>query len=248
MIEGSVIRSWAMRYINRSERKKLNKNSTKTETKGIECRRCATCCVKGGPALHLDDRILIQSGQIPLKCLYTIRKNEPARDNVKGIIQPVQSDVVKLKEKDGSRTCCFLDEGSNCCTVYDHRPLECRLLKCWDTRDIEAIYNRERLTRKDIVSGVGEWWELIQDHEKSCSHKELARLVGALGDQGKRETARAIIQMVEYDTQIRTLLVDRGQMEPELLDFLFGKPLRVTIRAYGLRIEKKGDKQILRFE
>lgn len=47
------------------------------------CRRCGTCCEKGGPALHTDDRMLIENGHIPARYLFTIREGEPVVDNVK---------------------------------------------------------------------------------------------------------------------------------------------------------------------
>ena len=48
-----------------------------------ECRRCGTCCEKGGPALHGEDRPLVDRGQVPARCLFTIRAGEPVRDDMR---------------------------------------------------------------------------------------------------------------------------------------------------------------------
>ena len=47
-----------------------------------ECVRCGTCCGKGGPAFHHEDKMLIEQGIILSKHLYTIRAGEPVYDNV----------------------------------------------------------------------------------------------------------------------------------------------------------------------
>ncbi len=66
------------------------------------CHRCGTCCEKGGPALHHGDKALVEEGRIPAKYLFTIRKGEPAHDNVKGNTLFAQTDLIKIKSKKGS--------------------------------------------------------------------------------------------------------------------------------------------------
>lgn len=72
-----------------------------------ECIRCGTCCKKGGPSFHSQDKILIEKGIILLKYLFTIRKGEPACDNVKGNLFFVPSDIIKIKSRTNSRSCIF---------------------------------------------------------------------------------------------------------------------------------------------
>ena len=125
------------------------------------CIRCGTCCEKGGPALHQEDRMLIEKGRIPSKYLYAIRKGELAHDNVKGRLMPVDSDIIKIKGKEGTWTCIFFDAHNKGCSIYSDRPLECRALKCWDTVELEKMYAGHRLTREDLVSKVEGLWDLI---------------------------------------------------------------------------------------
>ncbi|MBT8367361.1 MAG: YkgJ family cysteine cluster protein, partial [Deltaproteobacteria bacterium] len=100
------------------------KSSSGSPTKG--CTRCGTCCQKGGPSFHQEDRMLIDKGVIPARCLFTIRRGESAYDNVKGCLMPVDSDIIKIKGKEGTWTCIFFDAHNKGCSIYSHRPLECR--------------------------------------------------------------------------------------------------------------------------
>ena len=126
-----------------------------------ECVRCGTCCEKGGPCFHWEDRRLIENGVIPTRYLYTIRKGELANDNVKGGFMRVESDIIKIKGKNNSWICVFFDEEKRLCTIYNDRPLECRALKCWNTSEIEQIYARNRLARKDLKD-FGIWLKIIR--------------------------------------------------------------------------------------
>jgi Fe-S-cluster containining protein len=90
------------------------------------CRRCGTCCRQGGPALHLEDRELVESGKIPMQHLFTIRQGEPAYDNVTGTIAPAVTDIIKLKgARPGSDVCCFYESAGKVCGIYGHRPAPC---------------------------------------------------------------------------------------------------------------------------
>ena len=61
-----------------------------------QCHRCGTCCEKGGPSLHREDRPMIDDGRIPARCLFTIRRGERVRDNVKGTLVPLSEEVIKI--------------------------------------------------------------------------------------------------------------------------------------------------------
>ncbi len=200
-----------------------------------ECRRCGTCCRKGGPSFHHADKALIKDGVIHSKYLYTIRKGEWAYDNVRQCLEPVSSDIIKIKEKNDSWICIFFDESQSACAIYENRPLECRALKCWDTRELEDLYAKKRLTRADLISEIEGLWSLIKDHQQRCNYEIIQKLVDAIktnpGDAKARQKLSAIIQ---FDTEIRKLVVSNAGLEPEMLDFLFGRPLTRTIKKMGL--------------
>jgi Fe-S-cluster containining protein len=202
-----------------------------------ECKRCGTCCTKGGPSFHHADRGLIADGVIHSKCLYTIRKGEWAYDNVRQCLEPADSDIIKIKEKKDSWTCIFFDETQSACAIYENRPLECRTLKCWDTRELEDLYAKKRLTREDLLSEIEGLWSLIKDHQQRCDYKVIEKLARAIksnpGDGGAR---LKLTEIIKFDTEIRKLVVSTAGLEPEMLDFLFGRPLTRTIKELGVKI------------
>lgn len=206
-----------------------------------ECIRCGTCCKKGGPSFHLEDKVLIEKGIILSKYLYTIREDELCYDNVKESILPAASDIIKIKGQKDSITCIFFNEKENECTIYDNRPLECRALKCWDTREIERIYSKNRLTRKDLISTIEGLWDLVEDHQRRCSYETLKFFIDALNKDEKDEALKGIFDIIEYDAQIRELVVQKGDLDPEMTDFIFGRPITETIRMYGFKIIKQDD-------
>jgi Fe-S-cluster containining protein len=189
-----------------------------------ECKRCGTCCKKGGPSFHIDDRALIEDGFISAKFLYTIREGEPVRDNISERIVHAPSDIIKIKGQKNGWTCFYYDETEKRCAVYEHRPLECKLLKCRDTRDIERIFSKNLLTRQDIISTVEGLWDLVVEHDRRCSYKKIRKLID---ESGK------VAELIEYDKIIRELVVKKGELDPELLDFLFGRPLSVTMNNFA---------------
>jgi Fe-S-cluster containining protein len=211
-----------------------------------ECKQCGTCCKKGGPSFHLEDKILIEKGLIPSKYIYTIRKGERSYDNVKECFLPASSDILKLKGQKGSWTCVFFNEANNNCTIYEHRPIECKVLKCWDTREIEEIYSKNRLTRQDLISSVEGLWELVEEHQKRCSYDTLKFFIDSINTNKKDEALKGILEIIEYDANNRELVVQKAGLKPDLTDFLFGRPITETIKVYGLKIKKEKNKYIIR--
>ncbi|MCP4754949.1 MAG: hypothetical protein GY866_29075, partial [Proteobacteria bacterium] len=93
-----------------------SKNQIPTDNRGnpiSDCIRCGKCCSKGGPAFHLQDRELLEKGAIHSRDIYTIRKGEPAHDNVKGGLFPVSTDIIKIKGQEDSWACIFLEMDGN---------------------------------------------------------------------------------------------------------------------------------------
>jgi len=197
-----------------------------------ECIRCGTCCEKGGPSFHLADKDLIDKGIILTKYLFTIRKGELAYDNVRQELLPLSSELIKIKGKNNSSACIFFNESEKQCQIYKNRPVECKALKCWDTREIEKIYSKNRLTRKDLLFDVEGLWELIKDHQSRCSYEKIKKILQKQ-DHSKNAIQKEILEIIRYDTQIRHLVVEKGGMDSEILDFLFGRPLKVTIKSFG---------------
>jgi len=189
------------------------------------CRRCGTCCRKGGPAFHLADRPLIESGTIPLRDLFTIRKGERVKDPIRGVVRPVDTELIKIRGGANTWTCTFFDERDSSCRIYTGRPLECRLLKCWDTTDVEEMTARECLTRRHLLEGVAGLWDLVAEHEARCSCEKLGEMMAHFKKEQQKRTKKAIAEILNYDRHLRQLVVEKSRIDPEILDFLFGRPL-----------------------
>jgi Fe-S-cluster containining protein len=208
------------------EWKKMNSHSNKFDSADIpSCRRCGTCCRKGGPAFHLADRPLIESGTIPLRYLFTIRKGERVKDPIRGMVRPVATELIKLKGSANTWTCTFFDERDSSCRIYTDRPLECRLLKCWDTTDVEEMTARDCLTRRHLLEGVAGLWDLVTEHEARCSCEKFTEMMAHLKKERRKRTEKAVAEMLSYDRHLRRLVVEKSRIDPEILDFLFGRPL-----------------------
>ncbi len=224
-----------------SVKRKMTAQTTSSES----CRRCGTCCKKGGPALHLEDRVLVEEGHIPAQDLYTIRQGEPAFDNVKGLLQPAVTDIIKIKGQTSSWQCRFYQSHDRACRIYQYRPLECRALACSDTTAVENIYDQHRLTRKDLFSHIESLWDLIEDHQQRCDYEVIYSFQRLTDPTNRRQLQKKVLEIIGYDTHLRQLLVAKGQLAAEMLDLLFGRRLAITIKGLGLKIGKEGQEIVL---
>ena len=195
------------------------------------CSKCGTCCRSGGPSLHVEDRYLVERGFIHTRHLYTIRRGEMARDPIRSGLVRVDGDIIKIKGRNGHWACLFWDPGSNRCRIYTHRPLECRELECWDTSRIEQMYDRGRLSRCDLLSGIKGLWELVVDHDRRCSFDRVQGLLRDTTGPDAEKARRHLAEICAYDAEIRRLMVSRGRLEAAMLDFLLGRPVEQVLRA-----------------
>lgn len=208
------------------------------------CIRCGVCCKKGGPALHAPDKERVgRPGGISLSCLFTIRKGEKIRDDIRGAVVPTETEIVKIKGKSGEWTCVFFRE-PGACGIYDFRPLECRALKCWDTREITAAYRLPRLSRADLVKDPV-LLRAIAEHEAECNYERIGRLVAKLGTPGEPAALDELYNTLHIDTALRPMLVEKAGVDPDTLDFLLGRPLTETFHMFGLKVRKEGERFIL---
>jgi len=214
--------------------------------KQFNCIRCGTCCKKGGPSFHLEDKNLIEKGIISSKYIYTIREGEPIFDNVQGRLLTATTDIIKIKGGKHSWTCIFFNEDDNDCKIYKNRPIECRALKCWDTEELERIYSKNRLTRKDLLSKIKGLWNLIEDHQTRCSYKKIKGFVRKLNADKRNEAIEGLLDIIQYDIHLRPLLAEKAGINPDMIDFLFGRPLTKTIKMYNLQVKRKGDRYYLK--
>lgn len=204
-----------------------------------QCKRCGTCCLKGGPALHTDDKELVEQGHIPLRSLYTIRRGEPAFDNVRGCVFTVPEDIVRLKDHKNSTACLFYDKAANACEIYLNRPIECRALKCWDTADIEEVYSTGRLSRRELLGDNPDLYGLVEYHERRCDYLKIKGLIDNLEEGRNKEALEQLRETLAFDEHLRLVILEKAVCEIEILDFLLGRPLMTTLPGLGLKAVRK---------
>jgi Fe-S-cluster containining protein len=205
-----------------------------------QCRRCGECCRKGGPALHAQDLPLIQDGTIPLTDIVTLRAGEWVFDQPAQQIVQLSSEMLKIKGRDGGWTCLYLSPESNLCAVYATRPAECEALFCEDTAPLQAMYEKDRLVRADLLPEGHPLLELMADHDVRCDPARMAELAKA-AREGDVDAGQALKEMVVYDMEMRRLVPQKSGQPAELNEFLFGRPLRVLLGAMKVKVYDTGD-------
>lgn len=183
---------------------------------------------------------MVDSGIIRLKHLMTFRQGEPVYDNVSGSIAPAVTDIVKIKSiRQSNSDCVYYETAPKGCRIYHHRPSECSALQCWDTRKIEAMYNCRRLTRRHLLFNVSGLWDLVTHHQERCDYAIIAELADRI--RQRRQAAAAeeeLLELIRFDGHLREITLERGNLDPGILDFLFGRPLSFTIQLFQLGILK----------
>ncbi|MFZ5425591.1 MAG: YkgJ family cysteine cluster protein [Thermodesulfobacteriota bacterium] len=199
------------------------------------CRRCGQCCLKGGPALHLEDLPLLAAGVLKRARLMTLRAGEPVHENVAGKVTELDTEIVKVAGGGAGFACGFLDPRANACLIHENRPAECRALFCEDTSAIEGLYLRGRLTRADIVDTGGGLWELVEFHGQAFPAAMAASLARQAWD-GSRRAIVTLTDLVEAEQSFRRAFLDRTGVTPEELDFYFGRSLARICAPFGVTL------------
>lgn len=75
-----------------------------------KCIRCGTCCRKGGPVLHHEDKQVLLIGYIGYQHLVTLRKGEKVFNPVKETFENLELELIKIKSADDGISCYFFEE------------------------------------------------------------------------------------------------------------------------------------------
>ena len=201
-----------------------------TEISQNRCIHCGKCCTNGGPALHTDDKLLVEQKRIPLEHLFTIRKGEPAWDNVLNQFVWVTSDIIKIKGNGSSWECYYYDSDAKRCTIYGNRPTECRIFKCSNPSESKAIHGKNYLGRADLLSSVEGLWDLILEHQKHCSYDPIKQMIKSNADHSILPNNEFFKNLIKYDSVTRTKTVELVKINPQWVDFLFGQPVSTVIQ------------------
>ena len=194
------------------------------------CIRCGTCCEKGGPTLHSEDRIFLQKGVLRPTHLFTLRAGELAYHPLEERLIELSDEVIKIKGMDGSSTCTFYDAEQKACSIYEDRPLECRVLKCWDTAEVEGLFMKDLLSRLDLCPKGSAVAEMISAYERSFPPGRIYGLLSeAASPEGAQQTGPEIEQMVSTDEAFRQKVVEALGLGEDELEFFFGRSVKALV-------------------
>ncbi len=199
-----------------------------------KCRQCGTCCLKGGPALHIEDLAIIRSGKLPVNSLITIRKGELAHDPLTGRVQAVAYELVKICGTAREWRCFYYAAGKGC-TMYALRPSACRVLKCWDPDEILARIGKDLLTRLDILAVGDPLRLLVEEHERLCPCPDMELIRDALLADSLHDLAE-LQRLVDADLGFRDQVVKAHDLPLAEELFCFGRPIFQLLQAVGLGI------------
>ena len=189
------------------------------------CRRCGTCCRKGGPALHLSDADLLE--HMPMSSLVCLRRGEQAFDPRTNGLGTLERELLKIRGRDGGWACMYFDEESAACGVYMHRPLECRSLSCSDTEDIFSAMDTPTLAREHVVPAGSALRACIEEHERLFPAGEAVRLAAArcVGDGIPQE----LDNLIRLESHFRQSFAEKVEVTDQDLWAYFGRPLWLVL-------------------
>jgi hypothetical protein len=79
--------------------------------------------------------------------------------------------------------------------------------------------------------------DLVEDHQQRCDYHIIQRLAGKPYNIPDKTSRTKLLEIIGFDTHIRILTTQQGGIQPALTDFLFGRPLTVTLPLMGIPIK-----------
>jgi Fe-S-cluster containining protein len=200
------------------------------------CIGCGTCCTVGSPTLLKDDFAIFDKEVLKPEHLITMRKGEKAFDPNSEAVITIDDEMIKLREKEGTKTCIFYDEIHRNCSIYESRPVQCRKQECWDAQS-NKYDSGIPMSREDLLKPVSSLWEVISRHEEKCSHSQLQRSAAKLAATGG-QSVNEFIDLLKFDMHVRNFVGEQLGLTPESVDFFLGRPLVDFLADFGLILDQ----------
>jgi Fe-S-cluster containining protein len=202
------------------------------------CLRCGECCRKGSPSLHQEDLGLLTSSLLSPRKIYTLRKGEPAKFTIEGRFGILPGELIKIKENPETGHCIFYLDKQHSCSIYAHRPLQCRVQACWNPEAMEKLWEQEKLTRAEVLGNEEVLLEFLEEHDKRCAPQRLDAAFERLHATREEEALEQVLKILRQDLAFRALCRDKLNFDEEELDFYLGRSLATIVRVYGVRVER----------
>jgi Fe-S-cluster containining protein len=201
------------------------------------CLRCGDCCRQGSPTLMDEDLPVLRQGIIKRWDLLTLRTGEIGLDNDTQELVLLAEERIKVKEKPGGRECLFFDSETQGCIIYADRPLQCRVMECWNPEHFVGLKSRKYLTRRDLLNPGDPLVSVIESHNQRCSVSDLQKALSRL-KRGFTDARDEALNILFFDENLRRHLDEDQGIERENQLFLFGRPVSDLIHSFGFSIEE----------
>ena len=198
------------------------------------CIRCGECCLRSSPSLQLTDAPLVYESVIKRSDLYSVRVGELVQDNIRDELKVTDTELIKVREKESGGGCIFYDDAEKACTIYEHRPVQCKALACWDESEFMRVYAKPKAGRKEIIHDQT-LLRLIDEHEKRCAYAQLDNCVKKIESDGEKAVEK-ILEILKFDHDIRCLIPEKLGVDSDEMDLILGRPLTETIIMFGLEV------------
>lgn len=203
------------------------------------CLKCGTCCEKNGPVLHVDDLDLIKGGILLPENLILLRRGEPAMDNIAQKPVLLKKELIKIRGKSPeSWACVFHDSASKLCVIHKDRPVQCRIMECWNPEEITRSYQEDTLSRKDILVRASALEEIVLMHEEKCPVESFTGLMRIEIDT-PGQADHEINRMISFDKWFRKIFQEKTGADSRVLEYYFGRPLERLVEPVTRFIKNK---------
>jgi Fe-S-cluster containining protein len=148
----------------------------------------------------------------------------------------LSEEMVRLQAKTNERSCLFYEDLTQDCLIYAHRPLECRVMKCWDTQEIKRVYSQDRVKRLDLIPADSALGEIIREHEQQCSIDVLKEALKEMKMARNERALQTISSIISQDETFRDYMKKRAKTQDDTLSFLFGRPIKDIMKTFGFTL------------
>lgn len=170
--------------------------------------------------------MVMEGALLPVQ-LITYRRGEPAWDPLKQEMVGLPCEMIKVRSVEGGKICILYNSDASSCGIYENRPVECRALKCWDTREIESLFLKDLLDRRVLFQKSGTLLQLVDAYEKAIPVDDILFFCNSFSHGSVQDRARAHEHMelvAKVDVQFRDQAAETLGLGQDDLLFYFGSP------------------------
>lgn len=149
--------------------------------------------------------------------------------------EPLAQEMIKVTGEKGGWSCLYYFNPDNSCAIYEHRPLECRLLKCWDTSSVTQVIGKDTVSRQDLLKDEDQLRAFAKLHEQRCPWNKVWDLLAkAQQVDTSKQSLQELTDLAREDLDLRSRATILFGLSLELELFLFGRPLFRLLSPFGI--------------